>query len=157
MRKKARRIVGMTILLSMLLYSNVFAKADNNIVLVSGGKSEAVVTAEEGEIFSSLLASVSNIGDGGIGIYAEALMYQEVPWIELKITLQRYEQRGNSFGWYDADPDPIVETYYNTSEGVYDDVLYGYPTGYDYRVRVVMKIDSVTKTTTTNGVRITGP
>ena len=84
-------------------------------------------------------------------------MYQDVPWIELTITLQRYEQRGSSFGWYDVDPDPIVETYYNTSEGVYDDILYGYPTGYSYRAKVVMKIDSVTKTTTTKGVRITGP
>ena len=146
MKNHILKVVGIGTLLAVLFCSTAFAGEDENAVIVKDTVSEAVVTAEEGEIFSSLLASVSNIGDGGIGVYVEALMYQDVPWIELTITLQRYEQRGSSFGWYDVDPDPIVEEYYNTHEGVYDEILYGYPTGYDYRVRVVMKIDSVTKT-----------
>lgn len=157
MKKSFFRIVSIYLALSVLFCSTAFAGEYDSVVATTGRMSEAVVTAEEGEIFASLTARVSNIGDGGIGVFAQALMYQDVPWIELSITLQRYEQRGSSFGWYNVDPEPIVEEYYDTHAGVYDNVLYGYPTGYDYRVRVVMKIDSVTKITTTDGVRITGP
>lgn len=104
-------------------------------------------------VYDTLMASVSNSGGGGIGIYVEATMFVDVSWITLTITLQRYEETETSAGWYTEDT--IEERYENTHRAVYSEVLYGYPTGYYYRVRAVGKIEGESKTTVTDGVMIT--
>ena len=155
MKQIWKKILGLGGILSGAFCAAAFAKTGEEPDAAGSEQTSSATTSpsERSAVYDSLSVSISNSGKGGIGIYAQALMFVDVKWIKLELTLQRYEETETSFHW--VDELTINETYTNTHEAVYSDVLYGYPTGYYYRLRGIGDIPGESKATVTDGVMIT--
>lgn len=132
-------------------------------------KSVAEVSNSERELeprsryLASAISEITNEGEGVLGIYADFVSYNEIPWARITIKLER--SKGASGSW------SLVKTYtqeFTSADdpngtlhsGEMEFSVYGLATDYYYRLTCEHKVKTPsgeyeTKTTRTDGVLLT--
>ena len=133
MRRKIKRLVVLTVVLSYLFSGTVLAR---DIAKYNEAKNTYVD--------SGLLPKTEQEGKGVIKIWAETNMYKPVDWACLTVYLEQWDEEERSWeivGEYEREFLPEDEEDGELTSAVLDLAFTGQPMGYYYRARVMHELE----------------
>ncbi len=157
MRRKIKRLVVLTVVLSYLFSGTVLARdiakyneAKNTYVdsgLLPKTEQEAHDISQgtnKSTAMGTAISSIRNGGKGVIKIWAETNMYKPVDWACLTVYLEQWDEEERSWeivGEYEREFLPEDEEDGELTSAVLDLAFTGQPMGYYYRARVMHELE----------------
>ena len=159
MKKFFWKIIILSVVLMSLPGKAAYA-ADDIVLLPENTRMSRMIIAgaQRSSTIALVFSDITNEGYGAIGVRGETDLFHEVPWAKLTLELQRRETEGITTGWITEVE--IEEEFEDVYIAEINEVIYGQPSGYYYRVKTFHEVKSEEnghekKTTVTNGVMIT--
>lgn len=162
MKERVAKLICIVLALTIVNTNVVFASGLSSKYVGESSTTEDVIQPRS-RYLASAISEITNEGEGVLGIYADFVSYNDVPWARISINLER--RKGTSGSW------SLVKTYVQefTSaddpngrlhSGEMEFSVYGLATDYYYRLTCEHKVKTPsgeyeTKTTRTDGVLLT--